>query len=96
MVVGISYDDNVEKALEVALGFLEADERVHQDPAPETMVVALADSSVDIGLRCWVDAGDYRALLASVNKGNKQRFDAEGISIPYPQCDVHLVGQKEN
>lgn len=60
------------------------------------MVVALADSSVNIGLRCWVDAGDYWAVLPSVHKGIKQRFDAEGISIPYPQHDVHLVGQKEN
>lgn len=59
-------------------------------------MVALADSSVNIGLRCWVDAGDYWAVLPSVHKGIKQRFDAEGISIPYPQHDVHLVGQKEN
>jgi small conductance mechanosensitive channel len=96
VVVGISYEDNVEKALKVALGLLEADARVHKDPAPETMVVELADSSVNIKLRCWVDRGDYWSVLPDVNKGIKLLFDAEGISIPYPQHDVHMVSQKEN
>ena len=56
--VGIAYDDHVEKALSVALAFLAADDCIHKDPAPETMVVVLADSSVNINLRCWVDPGD--------------------------------------
>ena len=56
--VGIAYEDDVEKALSVALAFLAADDCIHKDPAPETMVVALADSSVNINLRCWVDPGD--------------------------------------
>ena len=56
--VGIAYDDDVEKALSVALAFLAVDDCIHKDPAPETMVVVLADSSVNINLRCWVDPGD--------------------------------------
>lgn len=88
--VGIAYEDDVEKALSVAQAFLAADDRIHKDPAPETMVVALADSSVNINLRCWVDPGDYWGVLFDTNKGIKLRFDAEGISIPFPQQDVHI------
>lgn len=90
VVVGIAYEDDVEKALSVALALLEADGRVHKDPAPQTMVVALADSSVNINLRCWVDPGDYWGVLFDTNKGIKLRLDAAGISIPFPQQDVHI------
>jgi small conductance mechanosensitive channel len=90
VTVGIAYEDDVEKALSVAQSFLEADSRIHKDPAPETMVVALADSSVNINLRCWVDPGDYWGVLFDTNKGIKLRLDAEGISIPFPQQDVHI------
>jgi len=90
VVVGISYEDDVEKALSVAQALLEADGRIHKDPAPQTMVVALADSSVNINLRCWVDPGDYWGVLFDTNKGIKLRLDAEGISIPFPQQDVHI------
>jgi len=88
--VGIAYEDDVEKALSVAQAFLAADDRIHKEPAPETMVVALADSSVNINLSCWVDPGDYWGVLFDTNKGIKLRFDAEGISIPFPQQDVHI------
>ena len=54
------------------------------------MVVALADSSVNINLRCWVDPSDYWGVLFDTNKGIKLRLDAESISIPYPQHDVHI------
>ena len=91
VVVGISYGDDVEKALSVAQSFLQADGRILPDPAPQTMVVALADSSVNINLRCWVNAGDYWPTLFDVNKGIKQRLDAEGITIPFPQHDVHIM-----
>ena len=90
VVVGIAYEDNVEKALSVAQAFLVADDRIHKDPAPATMVVALADSSVNINLRCWVDPDNYWGVLFDINKGIKLRLDAEGISIPFPQQDVHI------
>lgn len=88
--VGIAYEDDVEKALSVAQVFLEADDRIHKDPAPQTMVVALADSSVNINLRCWVDPGNYWDVLFDTNKGIKMRLDAAGITIPFPQRDVHI------
>jgi small conductance mechanosensitive channel len=91
VVVGISYQDDVEKALSLALSLLESDGRVLKDPPPETMVVALGASSVDINLRCWVNGPDYFAVLFDINKGIKQRLEAEGITIPFPQRDLHIV-----
>jgi small conductance mechanosensitive channel len=90
ITVGIAYEDDVEKALSVAKSLLEADSRILKDPAPETMVVALADSSVNINLRCWVNPADYWGVLFDTNKGIKLRLDSEGISIPFPQQDVHI------
>ena len=90
VTVGISYEDDIDKALAVAQSFLEADSRLLKDPAPQTMVVALADSSVNINLRCWVNPADYWDVLFDTNKGIKQRYDSEGISIPFPQQDVHI------
>lgn len=95
VTVGIGYGEDVEKALAVALSFLKADSRVLEEPAPETMVLALADSSVNINLRCWVSNADYWSVLFDVNKGIKQRFEAEGISIPFPQRDVHILERKQ-
>lgn len=90
VTVGIAYEDDVEKALAAAKSFLESDSRILKDPAPETMVVALADSSVNINLRCWVNPADYWDVLFDNNKGIKLKLDAEGITIPFPQQDVHI------
>lgn len=92
--VGISYGDDVEKGLAIASSVLDSDSRVLRDPAPETMVLALGDSSVDINLRCWVNASDYWGVFFSINKTIKQRLDAEGISIPFPQRDVHIIERR--
>jgi len=93
--VGISYRDDVDEALAAARGLLDADARVLRNPAPEVMVTALADSSVNLNLRCWVNAGDYWSVLFDLNKAVKQRLDAEGISIPFPQHDVHIVERRD-
>ena len=66
------------------------DQRTLDDPPPQTMVKGLGASSVDLNMRCWCAAGDYWALLFDLNKAVKERLDAEGISIPFPQRDVHL------
>lgn len=93
VVVGIGYGDDVVKALAVAKQVLEAEARALKDPAPETMVVGLGDNSVNINMRCWVNGGDYFPVLSALQQEIKQRYDAEGISIPYPQRDVHIIGQ---
>jgi small conductance mechanosensitive channel len=89
--VGISYRDDIDKAFAVATALLEGDARVLQDPPPQVMVMKLADSSVNINLRCWTERTNYWDLLFDLTKGIKQRLDAEGITIPFPQRDVHLI-----
>ena len=90
IVVGISYADDIDKTQAVLMDLLENDARAHADPAPEVMVNELAESSVNLGLRCWTDAGDYWSLRFDLTKAAKQRLDAEGITIPFPQREVHL------
>jgi small conductance mechanosensitive channel len=90
VLVGISYSDDIDKAQGALMDLMEKDSRVLDDPAPQTMVMALADSSVNINLRCWTKTDDYWALRFDLTKAVKQRLDKEGISIPFPQRDVHL------
>ncbi|MCB9178826.1 MAG: mechanosensitive ion channel [Flavobacteriales bacterium] len=86
---GIGYGDDIDKARTVIEGLISADRRIHQDPAPLIVVGELADSSVNLTVRVWVDSGDYWGVHFDMTEQVKKRFDAEGISIPFPQMDVH-------
>ena len=88
--VGISYTDNMNKAMRVLNEILENDERILDDPSHEVMVKELGDSSVNINLRCWTNRQNYWSLLFDLTKQSKQQLDKHGISIPFPQRDVHL------
>lgn len=90
LTLGISYDDDMDKARRVIEEVVKADARCYTDPEPITAVTALADSSVTIMLRVWCDAGDFWPLQWDLTQALKKRFDAEGISFPYP----HMVVQK--
>ena len=90
IVVGIGYGDDIDQGLAVLLALMQDDPRTLDDPAPTTMVTALGASSVDLNMRCWCEAGDYWDLLFQLNKAAKAALDQAGISIPYPQRDVHL------
>lgn len=90
MVFGIGYDDDLKKAKAVLQELVEADERIHAEPAPQIAVSELGDSSVNFVVRPWVNSGDYWGVLFDFTEAVKLRFDAEGISIPYPQMDVHV------
>jgi small conductance mechanosensitive channel len=90
MVFGIGYDDDLKKAKEVLADILAKDDRVLQDPAPTVAVLELADSSVNIAVRPWVNTADYWGVYFDVTEAVKLEFDAQGISIPYPQQDVHM------
>jgi small conductance mechanosensitive channel len=94
LVFGISYGDNIDKAKEVISEQLAKDARVLKDPAPTIGVVDLADSSVNIVVRPWVKTTDYWNVYFDTIEGIKKRFDSEGISIPFPQRDVHLYEHK--
>ena len=93
VVVGISYDDDIDKARETLLGLMNGDDRILDDPAPETMVVALADSSVNINMRCWVKGADYWGTLFALNQAAKVKLEAAGCSIPYPQRAVQMISE---
>jgi small conductance mechanosensitive channel len=90
MVFGIGYGDDMDKAVEIIRGILEADERVLKDPAPVVEVDELADSSVNIIARPWTVSSDFWGVKWDTIKKVKKEFDAQGISIPFPQRDVHL------
>lgn len=87
---GISYNDSIDKAREIIMEILNAEERIHQDPAPFVGLVNLGDKSVDLVTRVWVDAANYWPLFFEINEKVKKAFDAKGISIPFPQHDVHI------
>ena len=91
MVIGVGYDDDLKKVRAVLEDILDSDERILKDPAPTIGVLELADSSVNFVVRPWVKSGDYWPVLFETQETIKLRFDAEGISIPYPQQDVHVI-----
>lgn len=91
LVIGIGYDDNIKSAKTLIENILGQDSRVLGDPAPTIMVLELGESSVDIAVRPWVKSEDYWATRADILQNIKETFDTEGISIPYPQRDIHML-----
>ncbi|MEL6430428.1 MAG: mechanosensitive ion channel family protein [Planctomycetota bacterium] len=88
--VGIGYGDDVDRAMDLALEVVRGLDAVASDPEPQVVLIGLGDSSVDLSMRAWVPTGDYFATVCELRRRIKLRFDAEGISIPYPQRDVHV------
>ncbi|MCR9276469.1 MAG: mechanosensitive ion channel [Pseudomonadaceae bacterium] len=89
-VFGIGYDDDIRQAKSLIAELLEVDDRVLKDPSPTIVVSELADSSVNITVRVWVEASNYWGVFFDTTEQVKLKFDNKGISIPYPQTDVHL------
>lgn len=90
MKFGISYDDDIKSAKQVLQELVDADERILDDPAPVIAVAELADNSINLIVRPWVKTADYWNVYWDMTEAVKQRFDQEGLHIPYPQRDVHL------
>ncbi len=90
MVFGIGYDDDILKAKKLLEEIIAADDRVLADPAATIVVGELADSSVNFLVRPWVNAADYWGVFWDTTEAVKLKFDEAGISIPYPQMDVHM------
>ena len=95
MVIGVSYGDDLKKVREILEDILAKDHRILKDPAPTIGVLELGDNSVNFAVRPWVKRDDYWGTYFDVTETVKRRFDKEGISIPYPQRDVHLYEYKE-
>jgi len=87
---GIAYGDDIDKAYEVIKRLLSEDERIKEDPAPFLALKELGDSSVDITVRAWVDAANFWPVFFRMNEEVYKTFEKEGLSIPFPQRDVHI------
>lgn len=90
MVFGIGYGDDLLKAKGLLEQILAEDERVLKEPAPTVAVLELGDSSVNFAVRPYVKVEDYWAVLFDTTEKVKLVFDQEGVTIPFPQRDVHL------
>jgi small conductance mechanosensitive channel len=90
MVIGCGYQDDLDKVRKVLNEIMESDPRILKDPAPTIAVTALGDSSVNFVVRPWVLTADYWDVYFYVHEQVKRRFDAAGLTIPFPQRDVHV------
>jgi len=90
MVFGIGYSDDIAKAQKILEEILDNHKAVLKDPAPVVKVHELADSSVNFVVRPWVETQSYWDVYWDITRSVKERFDAEGVSIPFPQQDVHM------
>ncbi len=93
MSAGIGYADDMEKAKGIMMGILERHPKVLADPEPSVAVCEMADSSVNFVVRPWCQADDYWTVWFDVTQAIKEEFDAQSVSIPYPQRDVHIHQQ---
>ena len=94
LVFGIGYGDDIDKTIQVLEEVVRAHPMTLDDPAPVIRVHELADSSVNFICRPWVNTADYWTVYWDLMRAVKMRFDEEGISIPFPQRDVHLYSER--
>ena len=92
-VFGIGYGDDIKKAKDILNDLIKNDSRILGDPDPMVVVSELGDSSVNFTVRVWVNASDYWGVFFDMQENVKLTFDAQGISIPFPQRDVHVFNQ---
>lgn len=94
IVVGIGYNDDIDKAKALIEGLLQSDDRILTEPVPMVVVKELADSSVNILARFHTSTSNHWSAIYQFNEAVKKTFDANGISIPFPQADVHLYKEQ--
>ncbi len=90
LVIGIGYEDDIGAAKQILEAIIQSDERILKEPAPVILVSELGESSVDLAVRPWVSSADYWNVRSDLLETIKREFDTRGISIPYPQRDVHV------
>jgi small conductance mechanosensitive channel len=88
---GIAYGDDADKAKMVIKRLCDEDSRILKDPEPFIALSALADSSVNFAVRAWVNSGDYWGVFFDMNEKIYKTFAKEGLNIPFPQMDVHMI-----
>lgn len=89
-VFGIGYNDDIDKARSVISSLIAKDSKIHKEPAEVIVVGELADNSVNLTVRVWTNSEEYWNVFFNLTEAVKKEFDKEGISIPYPQRDVHI------
>ncbi|MED5579547.1 MAG: mechanosensitive ion channel domain-containing protein [Nitrospinota bacterium] len=94
-VVGISYEDDVDKAIAMLLEVLESEPRILSNPSPKVLVDELADSSVNLNMRGWVVSKDYWDVSFDLKRESKLKLESNGFTIPFPQRDIHLYPDKD-
>ncbi len=95
LTFGIGYDDDLKAAKQILLDILNTDERILKEPAPFVAVSELGESSVNFITRAWVDTPNYWDVHFDTIEKVKLTFDEKGITIPYPQMDVHMREEKQ-
>ena len=93
--IGIDYGDDVKQARSLLLALAQADQRVLKDPEPVVWLVSLGDNSVNLSLRMWARTEDFWGVFWDIQEQAKESFDANGITIPFPQRTVHLVQHQD-
>jgi small conductance mechanosensitive channel len=93
--IGIGYGDDIDKARQIMLDIIRADSRAFNEPAPTAFVNALGDSAVMIKSRYWTSTADWWTSKLDNTKAMKEAYDANGISIPFPQREYRVVGTPE-
>lgn len=87
----LGYDDDIDKAIGAVQAVIDSDDRIHKNPAAQIVVGNLGDNSVDLMIRVWADAGNYWPVKFDLTKAFKEACDENGLNIPYPQRDVHII-----
>jgi small conductance mechanosensitive channel len=94
LIVGIAYSDSIDKGFDALQSVIQSEPRFLAEPAPKMMVQAMADSSVNLQLRAWASVENYWDVYWDANKKIKEQIEAAGLTIPFPQRDVHLFNEK--
>jgi small conductance mechanosensitive channel len=96
LVIGVSYDDDIRQVKQILLDIIAEDKRFLTDPEPVVALNEFADSSLNFVMRPWISVADYWPTYFDTMEKIKLRFDEAGISIPFPQRDVHLIPNPES
>ena len=94
LIVGIAYSDSIDKGFDALQLVIQDESRFLTEPAPKMMVQAMADSSVNLQLRAWASIENYWDVYWDANKSIKEQVEAAGLTIPFPQRDVHIFNEK--
>ena len=96
LIIGIGYDDDIDKARDVLLAAMKQSDYVLDDPAPSVGVAELGDNSVNLAVRPWVESSSYAPASLDITERVKKALDAADINIPYPQRDVHVYNHDKS